>query len=211
MKSNCIDQRLGKYYCTSKNYAKQGVDRQVSFAQKTPKGCPGVAPGRFCDCQPRLRLKIAFLVLKLAQKGCININISFLENWQFNHKLAPLLLYIPCLLVLKNLNFPSARNWEKLRSLTRATLKNRNFRSFCKLGKTSEYSLKGNTFMTSAKKVKMSDPLPPVHSHPKLVLLPYRWPSLTGISTHSGRDVSRFSSKKLIMRSIYVFNSFLFY
>ena len=42
--------KIGKILLHIKNYAKQGVDRQVSFAQKTPKGCPGVAPGKFCDC-----------------------------------------------------------------------------------------------------------------------------------------------------------------
>ena len=33
-------------------------------------------------------------------------------------------------------------NWKKLKSLTRTTLANPNFQSFCKLGKSSEYSLK---------------------------------------------------------------------
>ena len=45
-------------------------------------------------------------------------------------------------------------NWEKLRSLTRATLKNLNFESFCELGKTSKYCLRGQSFTTSAKTSK---------------------------------------------------------
>ena len=33
-------------------------------------------------------------------------------------------------------------NWEKLRSLIRATFKNPNFQSFCELGKSLKYSLR---------------------------------------------------------------------
>ena len=48
---------------------------------------------KFCNFYPHLSLGTVFPVLKLTQIFCINMNISFLENWQFlNHKLAPSLL-----------------------------------------------------------------------------------------------------------------------
>ena len=48
---------------------------------------------KFRNFYPHLSLEIVFPALKLAQICCINMNISFLENWQFrNHKLAPPLL-----------------------------------------------------------------------------------------------------------------------
>ena len=43
-----------------------------------------------CNFYPHLSLETIFLALKLIQICCINMNTSFLENWQFNHKLAPL-------------------------------------------------------------------------------------------------------------------------
>ena len=36
-----------------------------------------------------LTLETLFQALKLTQMCCINMNISFLEHWQFNHKFAP--------------------------------------------------------------------------------------------------------------------------
>ena len=42
---------------------------------------------------PCLSLGTVCLALKLTQICCINMIISFLENWQFNHKLAPPLLH----------------------------------------------------------------------------------------------------------------------
>ena len=48
---------------------------------------------KFCNCYPHLSLETVLLALKLTQIWCcINVNMSFLENWKFNHKLAPLLL-----------------------------------------------------------------------------------------------------------------------
>ena len=40
-----------------------------------------------------LSLETVFPALKLTQICCINMKISFLENWQFNHKLTPPLLH----------------------------------------------------------------------------------------------------------------------
>ena len=54
---------------------------------------------KFCNFYPHLSLKTIFLGLKLTQNCCKNMNISFLENWQFNQRLALLLLYKP---ILKN-------------------------------------------------------------------------------------------------------------
>ena len=48
-------------------------------------------PVKFCNFYPHLSLETVFPALKLTQICCINMNISFLENWQFlNHKLFPL-------------------------------------------------------------------------------------------------------------------------
>ena len=47
---------------------------------------------KFCNFYPQLCLKTAFPALKLRQVFCKNMSISFLENWHFNHKLAPPLL-----------------------------------------------------------------------------------------------------------------------
>ena len=41
-----------------------------------------------------LNLEAVFTALKLTQVCCRNINICFLENWEFNHKLTPPLLLI---------------------------------------------------------------------------------------------------------------------
>ena len=50
---------------------------------------------KFFNFYPHISLETVFPALKLAQICCINMNISFLENWQFlNHKLAPPLLLI---------------------------------------------------------------------------------------------------------------------
>ena len=49
---------------------------------------------KFCNFYAHLNLETVFPALKLTQICCININISFLENWQFNHKLAPPLLLL---------------------------------------------------------------------------------------------------------------------
>ena len=45
--------------------------------------------GKFCNFSPLLSLEIAFPALKLAEICYLNINISFLEKCQFNHKLVP--------------------------------------------------------------------------------------------------------------------------
>ena len=51
-----------------------------------------------CNFYPHLSLRTLFPALKLTQLCFINLNIFFfLENWQFNHKLAPLPLHIPSL------------------------------------------------------------------------------------------------------------------
>ena len=42
-------------------------------------------PGKFCNFS-------LFPTLKLAENCYLNMNISFLEKWQFNHKLGPLSL-----------------------------------------------------------------------------------------------------------------------
>ena len=48
---------------------------------------------KFCNFYPHLNLETVFPALKLTQIYCMDMNISFLENWQFlNHKLAPSLL-----------------------------------------------------------------------------------------------------------------------
>ena len=52
---------------------------------------------KFCNFYPHLSLETVFPALKLTQICCINMNIFFLENWQFNHKLAPPLLNLPSL------------------------------------------------------------------------------------------------------------------
>ena len=49
---------------------------------------------KFCNFYAHLNLETVFPALKLTQICCINMNISFLENWQFNHKLAPPLLLL---------------------------------------------------------------------------------------------------------------------
>ena len=47
---------------------------------------------KFCNFYPQLNLETVFSAIKLTQICCINMNISFFENWQFNYKLAPTLL-----------------------------------------------------------------------------------------------------------------------
>ena len=48
--------------------------------------------GKFCNFYPHLNFVVVLPALRLTQILCINIKNSFLENWQFNHKLAlPLL------------------------------------------------------------------------------------------------------------------------
>ena len=48
---------------------------------------------KFRNCYPQLSLEIVSPALNLTQIFRINMNISFLENWKFNHKLLlPLLL-----------------------------------------------------------------------------------------------------------------------
>ena len=52
-----------------------------------------VYPVKFCNFYPHLSLETMFPAVKLTQICCINMDISFLENWQsLNHKLAPPLL-----------------------------------------------------------------------------------------------------------------------
>ena len=46
--------------------------------------------GKFCNFYPHVTLEIVFPALKLAKICCINMDISFSENWQFNLKLAHL-------------------------------------------------------------------------------------------------------------------------
>ena len=46
---------------------------------------------KFYNFYPQWSLETVFPALKLMQICCINMNISFLENWQFNHKLVPLI------------------------------------------------------------------------------------------------------------------------
>ena len=48
---------------------------------------------KVCFFYPHLSLETVFLPLKLTQIFCINMNIYFLENWQFNHKSVPHLLH----------------------------------------------------------------------------------------------------------------------
>ena len=48
----------------------------------------------FCNFYSHLSLETVLPALILTQICCINMNISFLENWQFNHKLAPPLLLL---------------------------------------------------------------------------------------------------------------------
>ena len=48
---------------------------------------------KVCIFYPHLSLETVFLPLKLTQIFCINMNIYFLENWQFNHKSVPHLLH----------------------------------------------------------------------------------------------------------------------
>ena len=50
-------------------------------------------PVKFCNFYPHLSLETVSPALKLTQICCINMNISFLENWHFLYlKLAPPLL-----------------------------------------------------------------------------------------------------------------------
>ena len=52
-----------------------------------------VYPVKFCNFYPHLSLETMFPAVKLTQICCINMDISFLENWQsLNHKLAPPLI-----------------------------------------------------------------------------------------------------------------------
>ena len=50
---------------------------------------------KFCNSYPHLSLETVFPALKLTQIYCINMSI--LENWLFNHKLAAPLLLVPSL------------------------------------------------------------------------------------------------------------------
>ena len=50
---------------------------------------------KLCNFYPHLSLETLFPVLKLRQICSINIIFPFLENWQFDHKLAPRPLYTP--------------------------------------------------------------------------------------------------------------------
>ena len=45
---------------------------------------------KFCKFDSHLSLETLLSALKLTKTFfCINLNISFHENWKFNHKLAP--------------------------------------------------------------------------------------------------------------------------
>ena len=77
---------------------------------------------------------------KLTQIYCKNINICFLENWQFlNHNW----LEVQPKLIFNDQYFIYFMDWRKLGSSTRATLTNSNFQfSFCEFGKKIEVSLR---------------------------------------------------------------------
>ena len=97
------------------------------------------APGyllKFCIFYPKLSLETVFPALKLTQICCITNNISFLQNWQFNHKLAsPLLLtyqlWKSILTIWQNMTvsriqkfqfFNSLVSWEKFGSTDSANI-----------------------------------------------------------------------------------------
>ena len=77
----CINSKDNKMYLNS-----HPIKNLLTFAS--------VHLVKFCSFYSHLSLETLFPALKLTQICCINMNISFLENWQFlNHKLAlPLLL-----------------------------------------------------------------------------------------------------------------------
>ena len=90
---------------------------------------------KFCNFYPHLTLGTIFPVLKLTQIFCINMNISFLENWQFlNHKLAPSLLltyqglqnnltiWQNMKVEFKNFNLTTLLNWQKFGSTSWANI-----------------------------------------------------------------------------------------
>ena len=85
---------------------------------------------KYCNFYPRLSLETVFPALKLTQICYINMNISFLKNWKFNHKLSPPLLHTPPLSSTPSLKDSkvsrkqklqfsnSLVNWEKFGSTT---------------------------------------------------------------------------------------------
>ena len=76
----CINSKDNKMYLNS-----HPIKNLLTFAS--------VHLVKFCSFYSHLSLETLFPALKLTQICCINMNISFLENWQFlNHKLAPPLL-----------------------------------------------------------------------------------------------------------------------
>ena len=65
-----------------------------SFSSSPIKNLLTFASGslvKVCNFYLHLSLETVFPTLKLTQIGCINMKLPFLENSQFNHKLAPLL------------------------------------------------------------------------------------------------------------------------
>ena len=56
-----------------------------------PTPAPAVLE-KCCIFYPHLSLETVFPTPKLTQICCINMKISFLDNWKFNHKMAPHLL-----------------------------------------------------------------------------------------------------------------------
>lgn len=51
-------------------------------------GSGGTAPGAFCNFYLHLRKETVFPALHITQNCSVNVDVSFLENWQFNRKLA---------------------------------------------------------------------------------------------------------------------------
>ena len=57
--------------------------------------------GKLCSFSPLLSLETVFPALKVTQNCYLNVNISFFENWPFNHILGPL-RFSTNILCLKN-------------------------------------------------------------------------------------------------------------
>ena len=86
-KKNCIDQWLWKYCKLKESKQIDALVNKFSLFQIQLEGLGGGVAilGNFCKFCFHLSLETVFP----AQKSCINMNISFSWNWQFNHILDP--------------------------------------------------------------------------------------------------------------------------
>ena len=66
--------------------------KKVNYIKSPIKNLLKFVSGFLISFHSSLRLETVFSALKLTQICCTNMKVSFLENWQFNQKLAPVLL-----------------------------------------------------------------------------------------------------------------------